>query len=215
MIIYQSTKAGFQRDIEAGELDIIIGKAFKEKLFRNFLTKEADSWWNSLHYMYTIVNDNQIPNDVGIVIECQIPQTSKRIDFIITGRNENNKENIVIIELKQWKTAELTEKDAIVRTALGGRIRETNHPSYQAWTYADALQNFSAVVEKEDIRINACAYLHNYEDDKIIRNSFYKDHIEKAPLFLKRVSKSFLNLLKGLSKRAILQILCIESIQVR
>lgn len=188
MIVYSKTKSDFQLDIMQGEIDVIIGRAFKEKLNRNIYSKEADSWWNSLQFMNTIISDNEIPNDAGITIECQIPQTSKRIDFIISGRDENNHENVVIVELKQWQKAEISEKDGIVITALGKGLHETSHPSYQAWTYAALLQDFSMVVQEGDISLYPCAYLHNYNDDLVIRNSFYKEYLDKAPVFLKRES---------------------------
>jgi DUF2075 family protein len=201
MIIYSSTKAGFQFEIEKGEIDIIIGSAFKEKLHRDVLSKEADSWWNSMQFMYGILSDKDIPADAGITIECQIPQTSKRIDFIISGCDEYGKDNAVIIELKQWKNAELTDKDGIVRTALGKGIRDTNHPSYQAWSYAAVLQDFSVTVQNEDIGLRPCAYLHNYEDDGVIRNPFYKEYIDKAPVFLKRDNTQLRNFIKKYVKK--------------
>jgi uncharacterized protein len=100
-----------------------------------------------------------------------------------TSRNEPQ---IVIIELKQWASAELTDKDGIVRTALGGNKRETNHPSYQAWSYATLLRDFSETIYSENISLWPCAFLHNYEEDLVIRNPFYNEYLEKAPVFLKK-----------------------------
>ena len=200
MIVYSKTKQGFQDDIARGEIDVIIGQYFKEKLNRNIYSKEADSWYNSLQFMNTIINDAEIPNDAGITIECQIPQTSKRIDFIISGRDENNRENVVIVELKQWQKADLTEKDGIVLTALGKGLHETSHPSYQAWTYAALLQDFSMVVQEGDINLYPCAYLHNYNDDLVIRNSFYQEYLDKAPVFLKRESMQLREYIKKFVK---------------
>ena len=63
-------------------------------------------------YMSNVINDSNIPDDAGIAIEYKIPQTSKRIDFIITGGNGENKKVAVIVELKQWSDGvSLTEKD--------------------------------------------------------------------------------------------------------
>jgi DUF2075 family protein len=196
MIVYKSNKTGFQNDIDNSDIDKIIGRAFKEKLHRNVNPKEAESWWNSLRFMYSILNDKEIPDSTGVTIECQIPQTSKRIDFIISGRDENNIENVVIVELKQWQTAELTEKDGIVKTPLGKGLHETSHPSYQAWSYAALLNDFSQTVQDDKIQLNPCAYLHNYEDDLVIRNEFYKDYLDKAPVFLKRDAAALRSFIK-------------------
>ena len=97
MIVYRSTKSRFQQDVDLGQIDLIIEKAFKEKLHRSTSIKEVDSWWHSLHFMSSILNDQEIPHDTGVSIECQIPQTSKRIDFILTGKDANKKDNVVII----------------------------------------------------------------------------------------------------------------------
>ncbi len=186
MIVYRSNKSGFQNDVDLGHIDQIIENSFKEKLHRKTSEKEVESWWNSLRFMSSILNDKEIPDNTGVAIECQIPQTSKRIDFILTGKDEYNKENVVIVELKQWKSAEKTEKDGIVKTALGRGLHETSHPSYQAWSYAAMLQDFSTTVQEEQINLKPCAYLHNYELDNVIRDDFYKNYLEKAPVFLKR-----------------------------
>lgn len=130
MIVYRSNKSGFQSDVDKGQIDLVIGKAFKEKLNRKTSEKEVESWWNSLHFMYSILNDKDIPNNTGVAIECQIPQTSKRIDFILTGKDEGNKDNVVIVELKQWKSSQITEKDGIVKTALGKGLQRYERMLY-------------------------------------------------------------------------------------
>lgn len=200
MIVYRSNKTGFQNDVDLGQIDQIIENSFKEKLHRKTSEKEVESWWNSLRFMSSILNDKEIPDNTGVAIECQIPQTSKRIDFILTGKDENNKENVVIVELKQWKSAEKTEKDGIVKTALGRGLHETSHPSYQAWSYAAMLQDFSTTVQEEKINLNPCAYLHNYEIDNVIRDDFYKDYLEKAPVFLKRDADKLRSFIKKFVK---------------
>ena len=186
MIVYQKTKKGFEDDIISGDIENIILKLYENKLHRSTGKKEQASWRHSLHYMNTVLSDPEIPYNTGVTIELQIPQTSKRIDFIISGKNENNKDHVVIVELKQWQSSELTEKDGIVRTALGKRLHESSHPSYQAWSYAALLQDFNVTIQTDKIQIHPCAYLHNYVEDTIIRNSFYQKYLDEAPVFLKK-----------------------------
>lgn len=186
MIVYRANKKEFENHVDSGNIDQIILQNFKDKFNRKTSEREVESWWHSLSFMSRVINDDAIPHDIGIAIECQIPQTSKRIDFIITGANERNESQVVIIELKQWKSAELTEKNGIVKTALGRGLHETSHPSYQAWSYAAMLEDFSETVRDEKISLKPCAFLHNYEEDDVIKNDFYKEYIDKAPVFLKR-----------------------------
>lgn len=201
MIVYRSTKSGFQSDIDKGQIDLIIQSSFIEKLHRKTAEKEVESWWNSLRFMYSILNDKEIPDNTGVAIECQIPQTSKRIDFIISGKDNTNKENVIIVELKQWKSAEITEKDGIVKTALGKGLHETSHPSYQAWSYATMLKDFSTTVQEDNITLSPCAYLHNYEEDTVIKNDFYKKYTDQAPVFLKRDTEKLREFIKHFVKK--------------
>jgi hypothetical protein len=119
MIVYQSTKSVFLENVLSGEIEQIILRKFNEKLHKSTSPKEIEAWRHSLLYMDKVLSDTEIPNNTGVTIECQIPQTAKRIDFIITGEDEIRKPHVIIIELKQWVSSELTEKDGIVRTALG------------------------------------------------------------------------------------------------
>jgi len=186
MIIYQATKTDFIDHVLSGEIEKIILRNFSEKLNKSTSPKEIESWRNSLLYMDKVLGDPGIPANIGVTIECQIPQTSKRIDFIITGEDENKNPQVIIVELKQWTSAEMTEKDGIVKTALGKGIRETNHPSYQAYSYATLLRDFSETIYTENITLQPCAFLHNYEEDLVIRNPFYQEYLDKAPVFLKK-----------------------------
>ncbi|RMP45708.1 hypothetical protein ALQ22_200278 [Pseudomonas savastanoi pv. retacarpa] len=135
--------------------------------------------------MAKVLRDEGLPSDAGLAIELHIPQSSKRIDFLLTGRDENQAKKAVLIELKQWSKANATTKDAIVKTALGGGLIETIHPSYQVWSYAALLEGFNEAVYDKSIEIRPCAYLHNYVSDGIIDSAHYEPHISKAPLFLK------------------------------
>ncbi len=185
MIVYSSTKSDFLNDVLTNEIENIVLNNVKLKLNRGVGIAEIRSWASSLSYMDRIMQDTMIPNDCGIAIEYQIPQTGKRIDFIISGQNEDSKDSVILIELKQWSEARLTSKDSIVETYVGGRLGEHTHPSYQAWSYATLLQGFNEVVYKENIQLHPCAYLHNYAEDGVIRNEFYAEYINKAPVFLK------------------------------
>ncbi len=184
MIIYNKFKVDFINDILTNDIGNIITSQILEKTGNKVSPNEIRSFENSLGYMERVVNDPIIPMDCGISIEYHLPQTSKRVDFIITGKN-GTQENVIIIELKQWEKSELTTKDGIVKTRFQFGESETSHPSYQAWSYAALLTSFNATVDEESIALYPCAYLHNYVPDENITNKFYSYYLEKAPVFLK------------------------------
>ncbi len=186
MIVYSATKDKFQNDVMSNNIGEIILKAYQTATGHKTGSSEITSWTNSLQYMERVLADNDIPNDSGIAIEYHIPQSSKRIDFIITGTDINKNETAILIELKQWQTAGLTDKDGIVTTRFKHGEQETAHPSYQAWSYKQLMLDFNQTIEEENIRLYPCAYLHNYEQDDIIDNDFYSEYTDEAPLFLKQ-----------------------------
>ena len=185
MIIYRATKKQFVDDVFNNTIADNIDQAFFEHLGRHTSPNEVRSWENSMQFMYKVVNISELPDEVGIAIEYQIPLTAKRVDFIISGLNANKKEQIIIIELKQWEVAEPTSKPGVVVTRFQQGKAEVAHPSYQAWSYAYMLSNYNLTIQERDVEICPCAYLHNYMPDGMINGHLYQDYVSKAPVFLK------------------------------
>ncbi|MCY4642819.1 MAG: DUF2075 domain-containing protein [Gammaproteobacteria bacterium] len=185
MIVYSATRREFNEDVLFNRIEQQILDAFSSKLGHSTSNSEIQSWKNSLQYMNNVLTCGEIPDDAGVAIEYRIPQTSKRVDFILSGADQNNRDSVVIVELKQWSKVEKTQKDAIVQTFIGGSQREVTHPSYQAWTYAALIQDFNVEIQEGDILLHPCAYLHNCIDSSVVKSSFYDEHTLKAPVFLK------------------------------
>ncbi len=183
MIVYSSNKKGFLSDVLSGQVEQQILTSFVRETGHTTGKSEINSWRKSMPYMSNVINDSSIPDDAGIAIEYKIPQTSKRIDFIITGTNSEDRKVAVIVELKQWSEGvSLTEQDGILNTNFYG---EVTHPSYQVWSYATLLEDFNSAIQENKISLVPCAYLHNYAADDVITNVRYKEYIDKAPVFLK------------------------------
>ncbi|MDW7644414.1 MAG: DNA/RNA helicase domain-containing protein [Desulfuromonadales bacterium] len=197
MIVYAATKTRFQDDVMTNDIDSIILSAFESATGRTTGKAEVHSWKSSLEYMERVLRDDEIPYDAGVAIEYHLPQTAKRIDFILTGQDRNRQESAVLVELKQWEKAELTQSDAVVITRFKHGLAETLHPSYQAWSYKQLLEDYNETVQEEYIGLYPCAYLHNYIDDGVITNSFYEEYLKKAPVFLKQDAKKLQQFIKA------------------
>ncbi len=196
MIVYSATKADFHNDVISNAIADKILARFKARLGHSTSKSEIESWKNSMMYMNNILSDKAIPSNAGVSIEYKVPQTSNRIDFILTGKDKNKADTAVIVELKQWTNVKRTSKDAIVETYLGKGEREVSHPSYQAWSYAALLYDFNETVREENITLRPCAYLHNCDANDVINHSFYQAHTKKAPAFLKEDSRRLQDFIK-------------------
>lgn len=183
MIVYQATKSKFLDHVHTSDIEELVQDVFVRKLGHSVGIAEVRSWRNSLESMAKVLTDVDIPADSGVAIEYNIPQTGKRVDFILTGLGEDQSPKVVVIELKQWEKSQRTEKDGIVSTFVGGAQREVSHPSYQAWSYAALLEDFNEAVRGMELK--PCAYLHNHARDDTVDHRFYATWIDRAPVFLK------------------------------
>lgn len=195
MIVYEDSKRCFVEDIKSNCIADKITAKIRERGINAGHEREYISWQNSLQFMRNIVDDNDIDDEVRIAIEYNIPLTSKRVDFIICGADANNNDNVVVVELKQWQKAEVVADDMhyCVKTFVGGNNRIVCHPSYQAYSYACFIRNYSQTVLDDGINLIPCAYLHNYDPDfkQTLSNSIYKEWVSEAPFFIRNETEQF------------------------
>lgn len=185
MIVYQENKADFLRDAFSRDIEEVVLEAYRRRTGRSVSRGEVRSWKESLLALAKVINDDAIPIDCGVAIEYGIPQTAKRIDVLLSGLGSDGRDELLIIELKQWAQAERTRKDGVIRTRFEHGMADVSHPSYQAWSYASLLQDFNDAVDRDEVQLRPCAYLHNYGDDGVLTDPFYQGWIEKAPVFLR------------------------------
>lgn len=186
MIIYQNDKAGFLQDTFNRNIEDVVLESYREKTGKNVGASEIRSWSSSLVYMARVLNDPSVPEDCGVAIEYGIPQTAKRVDFLISGKTRSGSSGMILVELKQWSTAVKTDKDAIVKSRFSGGRADTSHPSYQAWSYVALMNSYNEAVYEGGIDVRPCAYLHNYPaPGEPLNDAFYAKHTGRAPMFLK------------------------------
>ena len=126
-------------------------------------------------------------NDHGIMLEYQLPLTSKRLDCLVCGTDGAQAGQAVIVELKQWDKCKPSEADKLVQSWVGGRERELLHPSVQVGQYLQYLEDTHPAFYEGDppIRLNACSYLHNYyaNNEDPIRSPKFGEALRNYPLF--------------------------------
>lgn len=185
MIVYQNTAKGFMQDVDSFVIVDRIKEQFKKRAGKiNFNPSEEDSWINSLDKMERVIRNSGIADDCGVLVEFGLPSTSKRIDFIIAGRDEQDNKNFIIVELKQWTEAESTGKEDVVVTPYFGRAL-TTHPSYQASSYKCYLSDFNENVYSKKLYPYSCAYLHNYveKNPEPLKADNYVQSVSDSPLY--------------------------------
>jgi len=194
MLVYENTKSAFLDDILEDRLVPEIKRGYESQGLGIGSDSEVRAWENSFQYMYKVLHGSDVPPDAGVAIEFKIPLTSRRVDFLISGYDRDETARVVIVELKQWgghNTEPVEAKDGIVTTLLGGGLRETTHPSYQAMSYAELLEDFNRSIQKHSIELQPAAYLHNFDPvyREKLENDLYDQYTSKAPLYLRGEAK--------------------------
>jgi hypothetical protein len=124
---------------------------------------EARSWSNSLPVLARDLVDAGL-QDVEVLLEFQLPLTSKRADAVLAGRHpKTGRPSYVVVELKQW-TAAAPWADApnlVSVPGMPGGPRQ--HPIAQVRHYCEYLSDFLSVVHDQPDAMTGVAYLHNAE----------------------------------------------------
>jgi DUF2075 family protein len=146
---------------------------------------EVNSWNNSLRAVSQVFQAASLL-DHGVLLELQLPLTSKRLDCLVTGYDQKKEPNAVIIELKQWSGCKGASGKNEVATFVGGNVRDVLHPSVQVGQYMMYLTDCHTAFQGEKgINAHACSYLHNYsatKDDPLFVPQF-KEQIDRYPVF--------------------------------
>ena len=199
MIIYNDTLDQFKEDvINNMVVDKLLNK-LKENGLQGGAPNEIRSWYNSLRFMKDVLDTPDIPGETYVAVEYNIPQTSKRVDFMIVGKNEHKEDTIVIVELKQWGKVSKVD-DASLHSIMSdlSTNEPVAHPSYQAYTYKVLISNYCDDVKIHSENLIPCAYLHNLGEHYrgVIEDELYSDWVEEAPVFLSHDALKLRNFIK-------------------
>lgn len=159
---------GTSTDFISAATHKLIAERVRESFIQHYRYKpspsEVNSWKNSLSKMSTAMELADL-NDHGVACEYQLPLTSRRLDVMITGHNDQGRPMASIVELKQWDDAGPSDVDELVTVFLGGKLRETLHPSVQVGQYRQYLADTHEAFADDGVGLRAASYLHNFMHD--------------------------------------------------
>ena len=186
MRLYAGSTEQFIRDNVQNQIAEKLRVAFFENFRHNPGPQEVNSWRNSLRAMSQVVEHSNLL-DHGVLVEYQLPLTSKRLDCMFCGKDGDGQDGAVIVELKQWEGCRPSETENTVMTWVGQGEREVLHPSVQVRQYATYLQDVHTAFYEppEPIQLGACSYLHNHnrEIDDFLFHQRFTETITQFPLF--------------------------------
>ncbi|MFC2106440.1 DNA/RNA helicase domain-containing protein [Candidatus Bipolaricaulota bacterium] len=186
MRLYSGTTTQFAEDTFRNQ----IAEKLRTAFFKHFRFQpgraEVNSWRNSLRAVSQVFEHSKL-DDHGIMLEYQLPLSSKRLDCMVTGHDADDRDSAVIVELKQWDQTEASDGANEVLSWVGGGKREVLHPSIQVGQYRSYLEDTHTAFYEGDspVQLASCAYLHNYapqHNDPIYEGKF-AEALNSSPLF--------------------------------
>lgn len=167
MQLYHGMSADFVADTTQERIATKLSDSFEQQYQYRPPQSEVRSWQNSLRAMASALETGGF-DDQGVVLEWQLPLTSRRLDVLVTGEQPTTRQrNAVIVELKQWDDIERSHVDDCVVTFVGGRKRDVLHPSRQVGNYRQYLRDVHTSFSEDSVGLSACSYLHNLRYDAL------------------------------------------------
>lgn len=185
MIVYHADKSHYL-GLKYGKVlaDAIAGRLGREPDPDN---SEYHSWAASYDPIAQVLDDPDIPDDVGVSIEYGLKIGRFRIDYLLTGRDGEGTATGVVIELKQWSRdgIAVSPESPHLFSVRGEGGRPSVHPSYQALSYKILLDNYNGTVQDLPVRLHPCAYLFNYQakGTDVLRSDLFSELLAQSPLY--------------------------------
>lgn len=185
MRLYSGTSSQFIQDATLNQIADKLSQAFLNYFRYSPHDAEKRAWKNSLRALSNVFQHAKL-FDQGVILEYQLPLTSRRLDCLLCGNDNKAHHNAIIIELKQWEKCEDADGDKIL-TWVAGSNKEVLHPSIQVGQYKMYLEDTNTAFHESSIPVHltACSYLHNYNyyEEDVLLSPKFSEYLADYPLF--------------------------------
>ena len=165
MPLYRGSVSSIRAKTANGSLVPTLTEQFRHQIGHRPSPSEIRSWERSLDVLATDLDEAGLA-EVEVLVEYQLPLTSKRVDAVLCGRHPRTRlPQYVLVELKQWSSAHLLDdsETVCVLDGLGERL----HPVEQVRRYCSYLGDFAAALSTSPSAVSGVAYLHNATDGDV------------------------------------------------
>ena len=220
-VLYQAPQSQFISEVERN----LVSQKMRhtaEQAGIHSAENEIASWENNAPHVARLLTQCGA-KDSYVTFEFLVPFSRKRIDCMIYGTGEDDSENVIHIELKQWsnKTVGIADSDGNftaddtanrqpddvvfnVEAFTGHANRIVAHPSQQVKGYQGYLSNFIEVFSNHEVSLTGLAYCYNYAKNaspSYLYDSKYSTLLSQYPTYAKDQFDELTEKLTGLLKK--------------
>ena len=158
-------------------------------------TSEVRSWERSIPVLASALNDAGL-GQVEMLLEYGLPLNSKRADVVLAGVHpKTGLPSYVVVELKQWGSAEPDDDDPTL-CRINGYARPVLNPVDQVRGYCEYLISFNGALAGRPERISGAAYLHNATEFGV-SGLFQTEQDQHGQLFIGARRGEFIDFLRA------------------
>src|SRR5712691_259877 len=190
MRLYEGTVTDFNTDVMRNALADKLAEKYRNYYQKAAGQSEYRAWQQSSQYLKNSFEAAAL-TDNKLIVEYELPYSSRRIDVLLFGSDSEDKGSIVLLELKQWSNDNVrdTPAEGNINVDYGSFVREVAHPSLQVEGYHFDLQDFVKVFEdRNPPGLSSCSYCHNYarlKEPRVLFAPKFKAALDKFPIFAK------------------------------
>lgn len=174
----------------ASEPESLVEQLLSNQL-QNSLSKSGDSEQRSWRYSLPVLAEDLAAaglTDVDVYLEFPLPLSSQRVDALLAGTHPaTGNPSFVLLELKQWSSGSLFEKDPNLILVPGLHAPQL-HPARQVNGYRRYFTDFVTGLDGNHGWVEAATYLHNARASAF-HDSFFDT--EEAAIFTSETRDSF------------------------
>jgi len=183
MIIYAETRRNFLEDVEHNRLERRLVDGFTRQT--GSVPSDRVVWADEYARFSNALRRARVDDDMQVAIEYHVSAAGRsRIDVLLAG-NDGERDNGVVLELKAWSEADVSDVPELVWSPYGGG-RLAQHPCLQASKYKGLILRFNADIRDNGIDIHSAAYLFNLtrRHPEPLEDPRYRHIIDESRLFL-------------------------------
>jgi hypothetical protein len=184
MHLYSGMTTDFLSDATNNRIAELLRASFFDYFRYEPSQSEVSSWQNSLREMSQVIELGAL-EDHGIVVELQLPLSSRRLDCLLTGHDATGNAQATVVELKQWTDVGPSAVQDCVTVFMGGRQRDHLHPSAQVGGYQRYLLDVHTAFSEGSVGLAACGFAHNanYGEERELWADKHRELLGRWPLF--------------------------------
>jgi len=99
--LYEGTVADFNEAVVQNAIADRIGSSYEKYYRRRVGPSEYKAWQISLNFLKNSFEGTELQSNT-LIIEYELPYSTRRIDVLVFGRDQQKNDSVVLIELKQW-----------------------------------------------------------------------------------------------------------------